>query len=290
MAIRRILASISGGSDSGAVASTAFKLAKATDGHVVGCYVRQGVPPYIYFGGIGGNIGMYSGQVAESLIAHNDRTEALAANAFANAREKHAVPSATKKPPETAPSAEWVGDVGGAGAFSTMARLAETVVVTRPTDETGFDSIAVFEAGLLRAKRPMLVVPDALADAPWNSIAIAFNGSGEGARAVTAALPLLRWANHVHILTADAPADEDEGIGAKDLETYLDWHGVKSKRHLAEIKEDTAGDTLLMLADRVGAKLIVMGAYTHSHLREMVMGGVTRHLLEKTKVPLFMVH
>lgn len=290
MAIRRILASITGGAESGAVASTAFKLAKATDGHVVGCYVRQGVPPYIYFGGIGGNIGMYSGQIAESLTAHNEKTAKLAANEFAKSRERHAVPPATKRPPETAPSAEWIGDVGGAGAFAMMARLADTVVVGRPADEKGFESISVFEAGLLRAKRPMLVVPDSVPDTPWDSIAVAFNGSGEGARAVSAAMPLLRWANHVHILTAGAPTEEDDGIGAKDLETYLDWHGVKCKRHLAEIKEDTAGDTLLMLADRVGAKLIVMGAYTHSHLREMVMGGVTRHLLEKTKVPLFMVH
>lgn len=288
MAIRRILTAISGGAESNAVASTAFQLAKATDGHVVGCYVRQGVPPYIYFGGIGGNIGMYSGQVAESLTEQNEKAETAASAAFAASRERHAVPAAIKRTSETAPSAEWIGDIDGAGAFAVQARLADVVVVSRPDDAKGFDSIAVFEAGLLRAKRPVLVVPENAADRAWDTVAVAFNGSGEGARAVSAALPMLRWASHVHILTAGA--DNDDGLGAKDLEAYLDWHGVRCKRHLAEIKEESAGATLLMLAERCGAKLIVMGAYTHSHLREMVMGGVTRHILEKSKVPVLMVH
>ena len=288
MTIRRILTAISGGADSAAVASTAFHLARATDGHVVGCYVRQGVPPYIYFGGIGGNIGMYSGQIAESLTAHNEKSEKSAANAFASARERHGIPSATKKPAETAPSAEWIGDIGGPGTFAIQARLADTVVVGRPADDKGFDSIATFEAGLLRARRPILVAPENAADKAWDTVAIAFNGSGEGARAITAAMPMLRWATQVHVLTAGVA--DDEGVSVKELENYLNWHGVTCKRHLAEIKEDSAGATLLMLADRVGAKLLVMGAYTHSHMREMVMGGVTRHVLEKARIPLFMVH
>jgi hypothetical protein len=259
MTIRRILAAISGGADSDGVATASLRLAKATDAHVAGCYVRQGVPPYIYFGGIGGNIGMYSGQLAESLTAHNEQTGKRAATAFALARERHGVPSAIKKPTETAPSAEWIGDVGGAGAFAVQARLADVVVVGRPADEKGFDSIAAFEAGLLRAKRPVLVVPDKLDDRPWDSIAVAFNGSGEGARAVSAAMPLLRWASAVHVLTAGATEDDDS-LDARDLENYLDWHGVRCKRHLAEIKDGTAGDMLLAMAKSAGAKLLVMGA------------------------------
>ncbi|MDX2144960.1 MAG: universal stress protein [Rhodospirillaceae bacterium] len=288
MSIKRILTPLSGRSDSATVAAAACDIAKVTAGHVVGCYVTQGIPPYVYFGGIGGSVGLYSGQIAESLHVLNERQLKDAAAIFASVRERHGVSSRINGPTPHGPSAEWAGDQGGPLAFANAARLADVVVVAQPADDKGFDHIAVFEAALLRAKRPVLVAPDAAKGIDLATVAIAFNGSAEGARAVTEALPLLENAGAIHILTAGARNDDEPS--AADLKEYLGWHGLKATCHAREAAAGNAAETLLSMAHEVGAKLLIMGGYTHSHLREMVMGGVTRYMLERSDVPLFMVH
>jgi nucleotide-binding universal stress UspA family protein len=288
MDIKRILTPLSGRSDSATVAAAACDLAKATAGHVVGCYVTQGIPPYVYFGGIGGSVGLYSGQIAESLHLLNERQLKDAQAIFASVRERSGIAPCINGPTPRGPSAEWIGDQGGPMAFAAAARLADVVVVAQPADDKGFDHIALFEAALLRARRPVMVAPDAARGLGLASVAVAFNGSAEGARAVSAALPLLRQARGIHILTAGARNDDEPS--ASDLTEYLGWHGLKATCHTRETTGGNPAETLLAMTHDVGATLLVMGGYTHSHLREMVMGGVTRHMLERADVPLFMVH
>lgn len=140
---------------------------------------------------------------------------------------------------------------------------------------------------------PCLIVPyignkDILTD----SILVAWNGSIESARAVKDALPLLKRANLVEVLLINPEENEfDEGdIPGADIATYLARHGVKTESHCIHNKQISAGDVLLSHAADVSASLLVTGAYGHNRLREKILGGVTRHLLEHMTVPVLMSH
>jgi nucleotide-binding universal stress UspA family protein len=117
---------------------------------------------------------------------------------------------------------------------------------------------------------------------------IAWNGSVESARAVAASLPLLKLATSVVVLTqaeggpasADAPAMAD----------YLAWHGIKATAVTCEARQTGVGAQLLGEVEQRKASLLVMGAYTHSRVRQMVFGGVTKHVLANARVPTLMAH
>ncbi len=142
-------------------------------------------------------------------------------------------------------------------------------------------------AALFDAGRPVLGVPAGsspqIAGAP---AAVAWNGSSEAARALTAAIPLLRTASEVAVLHAGEP---DTMAALEPVIEYLAHHGVKS----LGFELGTDGSATELIADKVnemGARLLVMGAYSHSRLRESVLGGVTREMLAGPPVALLMAH
>lgn len=82
----------------------------------------------------------------------------------------------------------------------------------------------------------------------------------------------------------------DDESSTSHLRDYLHLHGV-GKTHDHEALDDRhAGEALLALAARIGAGLVVMGAYGHSRARELVLGGATRTVLESARVPVWMTH
>jgi nucleotide-binding universal stress UspA family protein len=121
---------------------------------------------------------------------------------------------------------------------------------------------------------------------------VAWDGSREAARAAHDALPLLRLAEEAIVLIVDARdlgARAGQQPGA-DVAAHLARHGVG-----ARVKRVTSGGTgigelILAQAGEEGADLLVMGGYGHSRLREMLVGGVTRHVLEHTTVPVLFAH
>jgi nucleotide-binding universal stress UspA family protein len=143
------------------------------------------------------------------------------------------------------------------------------------------------EIALIDAGRPVIALPRNWAQAEDDApIAIAWNGSAESARALSAALPMLRSASTVHLLHAGR---RDNATSLESLANYLAWHGI------ATMNEElgSGDDPEALIAKRVSdlkAQLLVMGAYTHSRAREFVFGGVTNHMLKATRVPLLLAH
>lgn len=149
------------------------------------------------------------------------------------------------------------------------------------------------DGALYRSGKPVLVVPESgEASLAPSMITIAWDGSMEAARAVHCARPMLRNAKSVIITLVD-PVIGEGGHGGEpgaDLAAYLARLGVKVDVDRLPSGGKPVADVIVQHAKDHDAGMIVMGAYGHSRLRERIFGGVTRSMLNDTKLPLFMAH
>ena len=196
-----------------------------------------------------------------------------------------------------------VVDDEAAGGMSLLARYADLVVISQYNAKDKSPSVMRdFPAYvLLHSGRPVLIVPYApplpllAPPAAARNVLISWNASKEASRAVSAALPLLQRAEHVHVAIFDAQvhaAEHGEQPGAELLH-YLARHGVDARVHLLDgggVRRGDIGEALLSQAADLSADLLVMGAYGHSRLRETILGGVTRTILQSMTIPVLMAH
>jgi len=146
------------------------------------------------------------------------------------------------------------------------------------------------EAVLMASGKPALIIPRiGNASVTPHTVLVAWKPSKEAARAVSAALPFLRGAQHVHVAqwARDSGGDGASGL---DIEQYLHAHGVQPTMHRHAGEPGDLGERLLSLATTVGAELLVMGCYGHARTRELVLGGVTRTVLKSMNLPVLMAH
>jgi len=163
----------------------------------------------------------------------------------------------------------------------------DLVLFYRDSDTAGTESLGftTLKSALQDCGRPLLIMP-AIVSRPFaSSIAIGFNGSIEGAHAVSAALSMLNAAKMVHILTiATQKTSADQ---AQKLQSYLAWHGIRAEVHTSKPGSESVGATLLDMVAAVGADLFVLGGYTHNRIRQTILGGVTHHVVRHARVPVF---
>ncbi|GGA54525.1 universal stress protein [Nitratireductor aestuarii] len=190
-------------------------------------------------------------------------------------------------------SLEWRGfdSISGDSAVSGIdsARSADLVVVLQ-NDPKGI-AAADLETLLFHSGRPVLFVPHAYTrnGATFQKVVIAWNGSKESARAAFDALPLLKEAGSVEILTIDAP--DGGGSGGKDgtaIATALARHGLDVTIMARQSGKMAEADILNAAIMESGADLLVMGAFGRSRLAEFVFGGMTRSVLQSITVPTLM--
>ena len=182
--------------------------------------------------------------------------------------------------------------IGGMNAYiGIKARFADLVVMPRPYGPSRNlqDEIST-EAALFEGNAPVLVLPEPGADLPeFRKIVLAWNQGDEALRATRAALPLLTAADVVNVVVIDPPA---HGIERSDpggmLTQMLVRHGVQAEVSVLARALPRISDVLRRHVTDQDADLLVMGAYSHSRLRQAILGGTTRNLLEETKVPVFM--
>ncbi len=143
----------------------------------------------------------------------------------------------------------------------------------------------MLEVALLQTGQPVFIVPPQSQERVASKIAIGWNASAEAARAVAAAMPCLTVADAVTILISPKRA-----ASAKDLAGHLVWHGVKASVRQFRVGTRSVGETLLAEARALKADLLVIGGYSHVRARELLFGGVTRHILAATEIPVMMAH
>ncbi|MCC7271570.1 MAG: universal stress protein [Alphaproteobacteria bacterium] len=160
-----------------------------------------------------------------------------------------------------------------------------------PDQSTPYDGLV--EEVVLGSGRPVLAVPYAgRFDDVGSNVLIAWNASREAARAVHDVLPLVQPKARINVLAVD-PNRTEAGGGAMpgaDIATHLARRGLAVEASQFVTESISVGDLLLSRAADLSADLIVMGAYGHSRVREVVLGGVTRHLLAHMTVPVLMSH
>lgn len=168
-----------------------------------------------------------------------------------------------------------------------LARLHDLTVL--PVPETDSFERSWGEAVILDSGRPVLLLPSQHKRLRWlDRVVVAWDYSREAARALSDALPILVQAREVHIVTVFGEKHISSSATSTDLEKFLSAHQVKYELRRPELKKGGIGECLMHEADSVGADLLVMGAYGHSRLREMVWGGATRQVLREPLLPVFL--
>ena len=180
---------------------------------------------------------------------------------------------------------------GAADTIGRIGRRFDLIIVGQPDRRKSSADQVVDEGVLFESGRPVIFVPFIQKGAAkLDRIMICWDGGRAAARAVADALPLLKKAKQVEVaIISDKPSKSDEVPGA-DLGQHLARHGFK-----VDVKHITSPDidvpsTILSHASDSSADMIVMGGYGHSRLREFVLGGATRGLLESMTVPVLMSH
>ena len=162
-------------------------------------------------------------------------------------------------------------------------------------DDPDNASYGLADALLFEGACACMVVPHSgKLSLPGKRILLTWNASRESARALREAIPLLKSAETVVVLSSE-PDDSDAEIArghphADELARYLESHGIESVSSGISDMDISASDAILGQAAEMNADLIVMGAYGHARLREIILGGVTRDLLKQSPVPLLLAH
>ena len=162
-------------------------------------------------------------------------------------------------------------------------RLYDLIVVGRPVANAPLPSPITLEAALHDTGRPILVTPPSPTADCGKHIAIAWEASPEAARTIAVSIQVLVEAEKVTVLDPKLP--QPLPLESADLVDRLHWHGVDAEVHAFEVSSTEVGAAFLTHAASVGADMLVKGAYSQSRLRQMVLGGRTRHILNNATIP-----
>jgi nucleotide-binding universal stress UspA family protein len=186
--------------------------------------------------------------------------------------------------------AHWLTPIEVAVVYARVADLAVLCPLRRrlPDLERALFAGLLFETG-----RPVLWVP---AGARWRKtpdrVLVAWRPGAPASRAVNDALPLLRTASRVDVVTVEprVGGTADSALPGADVAAHLARHEVRVEVAAVAREGQGTGEALLRRARETGADLVVCGGFGHARLREQVFGGVTRHLHEHAPVPVFFSH
>lgn len=174
-------------------------------------------------------------------------------------------------------------------ALGRLLRHFDLTIIEQPNPEVRDDKTTLIEAALFGSGRPLLLVPYVhQKPAHLQNVTVAWDASGAAARALGDAMPLLKGAKRIEIVTVGTPAGSDVDASAARITGHLGRHGLTAERRLLPDIDVASG--LLSSAHNSGADLLVMGGYGHSRFRELVFGGATRGILQSMTVPVLMSH
>jgi nucleotide-binding universal stress UspA family protein len=275
MGYRTILVHCDAGKTTQGRVAIAAELAGRSDAHLVGLHVRQRFEAPMFSDATVALDALYR-TYEQAVKTEEAASSAAFQGALAGKRR----------------SSEWrVVDGYAEENLTAAARYADLVVVGQPEPEPVPESTPsdLPERLALHSERPVLVVPHIGATQPGRTVMVCWNGRREASRAATGALPLLKAAERVIVLTIDAEKTDEPEAGKRAGE-WLARHGVKATTQSDSATATDVGNVILSRAADAAVDLIVMGIYGHSRMREFVLGGASRTLLASMTVPLLIAH
>ena len=278
MPLKDVLVHFDGGKRAAVRLDAAINLARANDAHLTGIYVRPpiDIPPYI------------RAEISTEVLSAQDSRAKQAA--------KEARQLFSEKTEGAGISSEWKSFKGDPiEILSVHARYYDAAVVGQHNPD-GDEAPAVGgmpDRLILGVGRPILVIPYAgKFPVIGKRIMIAWDASRLATRAVSDAMPFLTAAKKVTVLAVN-PVDARKGHGkvpGAEMCQHLERHGINAEAKQVYADDMDTGSMLLSRAADMGIDLFVMGAYGHARWRELVLGGVTRHMLQHMTVPVLMTH
>lgn len=288
MTIRSVLALIDGGSASEQALKAAVQVGLAFDAHVEVLHVEPPINPLVPVMPEGVGVAGAT-RLADDLEADQRKRTAHARALF----ESHCVDAGLKV---TEPDEERYAIASFAWRLvsghdnpelARRGRLVDLIVMGRPDEADGGVDSAALEAALFDTGRPVLIAGNTPLEIKGAHMVIAWDGSREATRSLSASLPFLNAAGSAVIISI---TDEEAPADLSDLGVYLRGHGVETETLSANREERTIAEALHHELVSEKANLTIMGAYGHSVIGEFLFGGVTRDMLKDPDLTLFLAH
>lgn len=276
MTYKTILVHVDNGKYCPARLNMAIHLARRFDAHLVGLHALTAV-----------RLPAYAIAEAGATLLDAQRTVAKEQADRAESLFKKAIAGAALG------STEWrVSSDDAVDALTLHARYTDVVVLGQPRERDGSGVESDFpERVILAAGRPVLMVPYAgKFERLGKRVLVAWNTGREATRAVTDSIPLLREAEQVHVVVFNPEGTAHGAVPGADIGLYLARHRVPVEVSYHRADDIDVGNQLLSRVADLGIDLIVMGGYGHSRMRELIMGGATRTILESMTAPVLLSH
>lgn len=287
MSMKTILAPVMGNATDKTVLEAAGTLAAKRKSHVMVLFSHRD-PRQVMLGQVG------EGMTASMLDALMESAEAQMADARAHARATYDAwlkdsGIAEADAPGAGLSASWAEEIGDPETvIARKSRLCDVTCAVQPGENDPADLQTVLEAALLQSGKAVLMVSSAVPLPAVDKVAVAWNGSREAARAVALAMPLMEAVGKVVVLSGTSSSLTGEDVDA--FVQSLRWQGIEATAETFDVGSGSLSGRLQASAREQGAQILVLGAYSHSRLRELVFGGVTDDILLAARLPILMAH
>lgn len=283
MSFKTILVNLNHESRVTELVTAAIAIARPFEAHVIGLYV---MPPIFMPGDV--VVPMGSDFFEQQIMEHKAQAKRIGQR-FTELTRPEPIVSEWRVHGEAISSYEALAE-----GVITQSRTADLTIVSQAAAGVGPPMLAdIAERVAIESGRPVLVVPEGWTGTTFGRrITIAWNNSREAARATFDALPFLKSAASIRIVTAGSEASDDEAptIPAADIAETLARHGLKVDIGTTPSSGRNAAPTLLADMQENGSDMLVMGAYGHARLWEFILGGTTRGMLKTMTVPVLMSH
>jgi nucleotide-binding universal stress UspA family protein len=289
MAYRRLLLPLTGTAAGEAALHTALMVARIWNAHVHCLHVRVDARDVAPLAGEG-----LSGAMIEEMMAATERESGERAgrvhalfDRFVQGRDVTIALSAESALKTEGPTLSFESIAGREeDVVAQQSRLYDMAVVPHPEADDDVSSSDALHAVLFDSGRPVLIAPRQPPETIGTRVCCAWNGTAESAAAINAALPWLHRAEQVRLLHSEGY--QRRGPAVEGIQAYLRWHEISAEAVNFTPQTREVGAGLLGATRDFGADLLCMGAYSHSRLRQLILGGVTRHVLENADIPVLM--
>jgi nucleotide-binding universal stress UspA family protein len=285
--LKAILASLTGFASDRTVMETAFALARINAGHVEALHTRVDAAEVAAITQVAASHAYGTlHEVARNIGQEESSRSRAAQNAYAGACARHL---STGMNGSTEKITAFYREVTTLTNETLHQARVHDITVTARVPELAPDRL---DSLVMSAGKPILVAPARPPATVGETVAIAWKNTPEAARAVTAALPVLAHAGHVIVMAiAESRTQaEAERESADGLVALLKRHGISAQLRFSAAAATSAAEKLKEIAYEADADLIVMGAYGHSRMRELILGGATRALLADCDIAVLLVH